>query len=68
MDSRPSDTVSEEAAAAWDPEVAAMVGPGLAEAERDMGRVLSPHERLIFLRGYTYRCKQEHDEIKATQL
>ena len=45
--------------------VAAMIGPGLAEAERDMGRILSPDEQIIFLRGYTYRCQQEHEELKA---
>lgn len=51
------DTVAEEAAVVWDPEVAAMVGPGLAEAEKEMERILSPRERLIFLLGYT--CCQE---------
>jgi hypothetical protein len=64
MAAEQGDTVAEEATVAWDPEVAAMVGPGLAQAERELDRILSPAERLMFLRGYTYRCQQEVAEMK----
>lgn len=59
------DTVAENSVVVWSPEVAALVGAGLAAAERDLGRILSPADRLMFLRGYHYRQMQEYAETLA---
>ena len=48
----------------WDPQVAALVGPGIAETEQELDRILSPAERLMWLRGYTWRQQQELAEMR----
>ena len=58
MDSPTKDVVAEDAALTWDPQVAALVGLALAGAERDLGRILSPAETVMFLWGY--RARMEH--------
>ena len=52
-----NDIVAHEAAVQWDPEVAALIGPGMAAYEALRGKILSPGERLIFMAGYN--CCQE---------
>ena len=64
MDSPTKDVVAEDAALTWDPQVAALVGPALAAAERDLDRILSPAEIVMFLWGYRARMEHEVMELR----